>query len=364
MWGSGDGGMDRLLPHGDSPIYLEPVVDPSVLSGVGLPLAGGPLRFTHICVALRSADSVVRATGSLADVEVLARRLGRVEEVEHTLDRLVRARPAWAGFGTECPRLMGVINVTPDSFFDGGRFANSTEAIAAARVLFGEGADLVDVGGESTRPGASPVAPEIEEQRIGAVVTALAGEGLAVSVDTRNVATMRSMIAAGCRVVNDVSGLGSADAVALVAAAGTPVCVMHMLGDPLTMQDQPSFIDAPLDVFDWFVGRLGELRKAGLDDRNIVIDPGIGFGKTTAHNLSLIRHAALFHGLGLPLLFGVSRKSFIAASAPPAPPAFRLPGSLAAALALAGRGVHWLRVHDVAATRQALLLHGAICGAG
>ena len=257
---------------------------------------------------------------------------------------------------------MGVVNVTPDSFSDGGRFADAAGAVAHGRALAAAGADIVDVGGESTRPGAAPVPPEEEIRRIEPVVRGLAAAGLAVSIDTRRGAVMRAALAAGARIINDVTALaGDPESLAVAARSGAALVLMHMAGDPRTMQDDPRYDDAALDVLDFLESRVAACERAGVARERIAVDPGIGFGKRDAHNLALLARLALFHGTGCAVLLGASRKSFIGRLAGGDPPE-RLGGSLAAALWAAGQGVQILRVHDVAETRQALVLQAAIAG--
>jgi dihydropteroate synthase len=256
---------------------------------------------------------------------------------------------------------MGVVNVTPDSFSDGGRFLAPESAIAHGRALADEGAAIVDVGGESTRPGAQPVSIADEIARVVPVVEGLARAGICVSIDTRHHQVMHAAIAAGARIVNDVSALaGDRESLPLVARSGAAVVLMHMRGDPTTMQDSPRYDDVVREVADFLARRVAECRAAGIADDRICVDPGIGFGKTLAHNLALLREAGAVRPAGVALLVGASRKSFIAAAAGGSPPSARLPGSLAAALAAYEAGADILRVHDVAETRQALVLWQAI----
>ena len=266
----------------------------------------------------------------------------------------------FAGLTLDRVRVMGVVNVTPDSFADGGTFLDPAAAIAHGRALAAAGADIVDVGGESTRPGAVPVSPAEEIARIAPVIEALARDGLLVSVDTRRAAVMRAALAAGARIVNDVAALADAGAIALVAGAGASVVLMHMQGEPATMQRAPRYDDVVAEVAAFLAARVAACREVGLDESRICVDPGIGFGKTVAHNLSLLRSLDRLRPPGIALLVGASRKSFIARLSAGEPPAERLPGSLAAALAAAARGADILRVHDVAATRQALAVWRAI----
>jgi len=273
------------------------------------------------------------------------------------------AAASWAGLALDRPRLMGVVNATPDSFSDGGDRLDPGAAVAAGVRMAEEGADLVDVGGESTRPGAAPVDPEEEWRRVGPVLAGLARAGVRVSVDTRNAATMRRAIDAGAAVVNDVTALaGDPGALAAVAASGVSACLMHMRGDPRTMQDDPGYADVVAEVRGFLDGRVRACLDAGIGRERICVDPGIGFGKTDDHNLALIRAAGAFAGLGVAVLYGVSRKSLVARLSRGEAPKDRLPGSIAAGLAALDAGAHWLRVHDVAATAQALAVRAALRG--
>jgi dihydropteroate synthase len=272
------------------------------------------------------------------------------------LRHLRAARGPIAGLGLERPRIMGVVNVTPDSFSDGGRWLDPGAAVAHALELEAEGADILDIGGESTRPGAEPVGVEEELARVLPVIEALAAEAKApVSIDTRNAEVMRRAAEAGARIVNDVSALThTPDSSRAAAQMGLPVVLMHARGDPRTMQNDPRYDDVVLDVYDWLEARISACEAAGIPRARLIVDPGIGFGKTLAHNLALLASLSIFHGLGCPILLGASRKSFIGRLAGGAAPDQRIPGSLAAALVGVAQGVQILRVHDVAATRQAL----------
>lgn len=267
----------------------------------------------------------------------------------------------FAGLALDRPRLMGIVNVTPDSFSDGGRFLETEAAIAYGRALRAAGADILDVGGESTRPGASPVGEAEEKARVVPVVKALAAEGALVSIDSRHASVMAAALDAGARVVNDVTALeGDPDTLALVAEREVPVVLMHMRGDPGTMQNDPRYNDVVAEVRDYLERRVAACTAAGIPRERIAVDPGIGFGKTVEHNLALIRHLDRLADLGCAILLGASRKSFIGALSKGEPATERLPGSLAAALAGVARGADILRVHDVAATAQALAVWGRI----
>ena len=271
------------------------------------------------------------------------------------LARLEGPRAPIAGVTFDRPRIMGIVNVTPDSFADGGRYFDSAAAIDHALQLEAEGADMLDIGGESTRPGAAALEVEEECRRVLPVIAGLVAQTrLPLSIDTRNSEVMRRAAASGVSLINDVSALRhDPNSLAVAAQTGLPVVLMHAQGDPRTMQDAPAYDDVVLDVFDFLKQRIAASEAAGIARSRLIVDPGIGFGKTLAHNLRLLCCLSLLHGLGCALLLGASRKSFIGhLTGAPAPE--RLPGSLAAALLGTAQGVQILRVHDVAATRQAL----------
>ena len=277
------------------------------------------------------------------------------------LDRLTRARPAVAGLPPRRTAVMGILNVTPDSFSDGGRHAAPEIAVAAARAMAAAGADIIDIGAESTRPRAPLVDLATERARLAAVMPGLAG--LNWSIDTRKAAVMGDAIDAGAALVNDVSALGhDPAALALVAARGSPVVLMHAQGEPATMQEAPRYADVLLDVYEWLEARILACEAAGIARDRIIADPGIGFGKDLQHNLALLRGLSLFHGLGVPLLLGASRKQMLARIAGDVAPDARLPGSLALALHAAACGVQLVRVHDVPETVQALAVWRAANG--
>lgn len=277
------------------------------------------------------------------------------------LDRL-GTPPSWPDvLPRRRPAIMGVVNVTPDSFSDGGQFLEPAAAIAQGERLHAEGADIVDVGGESTRPGAGVVSVAEELDRTLPVVEALARQGIPVSIDTRRALVMHAAHAAGARMINDVSALRhDPESLAVAGGSGLPVVLMHSQGEPATMQLEPSYDVALLDVYDHLAARIDAWTEAGFDRARLLIDPGIGFGKTVDHNLEILSRIGVYLALGVPVLVGVSRKRFIGRIAGEVPPAERLPGSLAAALWAIAQGVAVVRVHDVAATRQALALWQAI----
>ncbi len=257
------------------------------------------------------------------------------------------------------PLLMGIVNVTPDSFSDGGRFLDADAAVAHGLDLVRQGADLLDIGGESTRPYAEAVTEAEELRRVLPVLERLADElEVPLSIDTSKPAVAREALAAGAEIVNDVTGMTDPAMVEIALQFHAAVCAMHMLGSPRTMQDEPAYDDVVDDVLAFLRNRRDALVSAGVEQDRIALDPGIGFGKTTRHNLQLLRRIDQFHGLGCPILVGHSRKRFIGEVLGDAQ-ADRTAGTVGAALAIAQRGTQILRVHDVGAVRQALLLFEA-----
>jgi dihydropteroate synthase len=257
------------------------------------------------------------------------------------------------------PLVMGIVNVTPDSFSDGGRYLAVDAAIAHARRLLEEGADILDIGGESTRPGAQPVGDAEEIARISPVLEAMRESGVPLSVDTRHAGVMRAALALGADMINDVDAFRDSGAIEAVAGSPAGLCVMHMLGEPSTMQQSPVYRDVVAEVTQFLEQRVMALTRAGVARDRIVLDPGIGFGKTQEDNLRLLREPAALLGIGLPVLIGLSRKSLIG-HLTGRPVEGRLAGSLGGAIAAAASGAAILRVHDVAATRDALAVWQAI----
>jgi dihydropteroate synthase len=320
---------------------------------------------------------VARLAGGLqwfAGVEIVhddGAELVPVEGIEARLDSLGdEARTAWANLTgaraslklgarvirLDQPRVAGILNMTPDSFSGDGRGEDVEAAVDTGLAMASAGAALIDVGGESTRPGSKTVWEGDEIARVEPVVRRLAGGGNAVSIDTRKAAVMEAALGAGAGLVNDVSALTwDPRAAEVVAAAGCPVVLMHHKGDPATMQDDPRY-DRPvlLEIYDWLAARIDAAVAVGVDRANIVVDPGFGFGKTLQHNLAIMNGLAMLHGLGCPVMLGASRKRTIGALANEAPADQRLAGSLAFALKAAEQGAQLLRVHDVAETLQAL----------
>jgi dihydropteroate synthase len=253
------------------------------------------------------------------------------------------------------PQVMGIVNVTPDSFSDGGRFADAAAAAEAGASMAAAGAAIIDVGGESTRPGAQPLWEGDEIARVEPVVRQLAAGGAAVSIDTRKADVATAALAAGARLVNDVSALTFDPRLAeVVAAPGVPVVLMHHQGSPESMQDAPRYDDVLVELYLWLEARIAAAQSAGIERAHILVDPGFGFGKTVAHNLELMNGLTLFHSLGCPLVLGASRKRTIGALSNEAPADQRLGGSIAFALKAVEQGAQIVRVHDVPETVQAL----------
>lgn len=317
-------------------------------AGLALPLAGGPAAFT-LC----------------ALIEPAGRRIVPVQAIPpdwlSVVARVTSAPPA-----ARMPRgrlLMGILNATPDSFSDGGRYLQPDAALAAARRMADEGAALIDVGGESTRPGAVPVDPAVEQARILPIVRALVAHGLPVSVDTRHAATMRAALAAGAVLVNDVSALrADPHSRRVLAEAGCPVVLMHMRGTPETMAGLAVYADVAVEVVRELEQRIAEAEAAGIERSRIIVDPGIGFAKTGAQSLELLRRLPILANLGCRVLLGVSRKGFIGRVGQVPEPAARLPGSIAASMPGLVFADSLLRVHDVAGTLQAVRVWQGVHG--
>ncbi|MEX0306768.1 MAG: dihydropteroate synthase [Ruegeria sp.] len=278
------------------------------------------------------------------------------------LDRLTQPRPAIAGLDMAQPQIMGILNATPDSFSDGGLHNSVEAARAGAADMVAHGASILDIGGESTRPGADFVPEDEEIARTRPLIEAIRAETEAlISIDTRKASVAKAAYQAGAGLINDVSGFTfDPHHAPFCAQIGAPVCVMHMQGDPATMQDDPYYDDVLLDVYDFLDGQIAQLEELGVSREQIIIDPGIGFGKNLDHNLTLLRNLSLFHGLGCPILLGVSRKGFIGQIGKEPRKDARAPGSIAVALAGLSQGVQIVRVHDVAETAQALRLWAAV----
>jgi dihydropteroate synthase len=257
------------------------------------------------------------------------------------------------------PRVMGIVNVTPDSFSDGGKFNTTHKAVAHAMELVEQGADILDIGGESTRPGATPVPLDEELKRVIPVIKALAQAGVPLSIDTYKTEVMRAAIDAGADIVNDVCALQAPNALEIVAASKVGVCLMHMQGRPQTMQADPQYQDVVAEVCEFLSSRLKAAEQAGIARERIVLDPGFGFGKRTAHNLTLLNHLSSLQSLGLPLLIGLSRKSVLGQVVGLSIDE-RIHASIAASVVSVMKGANIVRVHDVKPTVDALKIVSAV----
>lgn len=329
-----------------SGLYYRPLVQSGAARPDGaVTLAGGALWFTH-------AERLDRDTGTV---------IPAAEIPEDWIARLCAPRAPIAGLAIDRPQVMGILNVTPDSFSDGGRFNGLEAAQAQAARMRAAGATIIDIGGESTRPGAAWVSPEEEIARTAPVIEAIRGDGVCISIDTRKAPVAAAALEAGAGLINDVSAFTyDPDLMALAAAGDMPVCLMHSQGDPGTMQDDPRYDNVVLDVYDALAARVDAAERAGIGRARILVDPGIGFGKTLSHNLTLLHNLSLFHGLGCAILLGVSRKRFIGTIGGAEQADARMPGSVSVGLAGIAQGVQVLRVHDVAETVQALRLWQAV----
>ncbi|HWK46077.1 MAG TPA: dihydropteroate synthase [Stellaceae bacterium] len=367
----GFGALARLAEADPASVYLRPsgrltrsAARGAVAGEAALALSDGTAALTVEVLIRRSGGGADRLSVGAADFRTwlsrhapsdIGRRLTLLSE------RLSTPRPPWAGFPADRTLVMGIVNVTPDSFSDGGDHDRPDAAIAHARALRAAGADILDIGGESTRPGSAPVDPAEELARVLPVIRALVAEGAVVSIDTRRALVMAAAIEAGAAIINDVTALaGDPDSLAVVGDSSAAVVLMHMRGEPRTMQQAPHYDAAPLDVFDMLETRIAATESVGVPRDRIAVDPGIGFGKTVEHNLEILRDLSLYQATGCGVLLGVSRKGFIGRLGEAADPKDRLGGSLAVGLMGLDQGASILRVHDVAETAQALRLRRAI----
>ena len=329
-------------------IYVRPLVmTDEARPHAALPLAGGWCWFDRVQILERNRPPLL---GDISDLTPEQRSM------------LSAPRADISGLSMAAPKIMGILNVTPDSFSDGGQFLALSDAVGRAKAM-SKSADILDIGGESTRPGATTVGNAEEIARTAPVIAALraAGVDTAISIDTRKADVAAAALAAGATLINDVAALRyDPDLTGVVASSAAPVILMHAQGAPSDMQADPRYLNVALDVYDFLAERVAHAAASGIARDRIVIDPGIGFGKTVAHNLALLRQLSLFHGLGCPILLGASRKRFIGTISGADDPQARLPGSLAVALSAVAQGAQILRVHDVVETRAALALWRAV----
>lgn len=324
--------------------YIRPLVQTGpARPGSARYLAGGWGWFTHAEIIARGRAATIVPAAALSAIQI---------------ERLTASRGAVAGLSLDAPRIMGILNTTPDSFSDGGVHEALADAVAGGMAMIRNGVDILDIGGESTRPGAETIDPAVEIQRTSPVIQTLRGQGARcpISIDTRKAAVAEAALRAGADLINDVAGFTYDAALApLAVTSRAAVCVMHAQGDPATMQRNPTYDDVLLDVYDFLERQITMLEQTGIPRSRILADPGIGFGKTLAHNLVLLSRISLFHSLGTGVLLGASRKRFIGTIGG-GDGAARAPGSIGVALAAIAQGVQLVRVHDVAQTAQAIAL--------
>ena len=363
------GVLSKLAP-GHS-LYIRPIeliygesASALVAGGEALHLAGGPSAFSKVELIWRhSTQPVERQIVRLDDLQdtIAGTDIPHAADAASQLLSLSHARPPFADISLRHPRIMGVVNTTPDSFSERGLYASASAAIDHGKRLWHAGADIIDIGGVSTRPGADTVSTEDELDRVIPVIEGLRDLPVPMSIDTRSKIVMTRAVAAGATVINDTSALtADADSLNFASNLDAPVVLMHCLGNPKSMQDAPRYADVSCDIYDYLAKRIAACRTGGIDAAQIVVDPGIGFGKTVQHNVEILRNLTLFHGLGVGLLIGVSRKSFIGALSKGAPTDNRVAGSLAAALWALHQGAQIVRAHDVGDTSQAIAVWEAL----
>lgn len=354
-----------------SEIYVKPLalVRGLTVSGDNFRrLAGGNTYFSAIKIISRDNNNLETEIINVDQIEdyLKSQPEQKSQKITNTLVQIERTRPplklknghiiSW-----DKPLVQGVLNVTPDSFSDGGIHVDFDKSISHAKRMIGAGADIIDIGGETTKPGAAPVSIEAEKKRVLPVIEKLADLDIPISIDSRNAGVMSAAVKAGVQIINDVSALEhDPQSINAVKDADVPVILMHTQGSPETMQDNPVYENVVLDIYDYLKSRIEHCLSAGIAKNNIIVDPGIGFGKRLDHNLQILANLSLFHGLGVPLLIGVSRKSFIGKITGEEIASNRVPGSIAAAQACLDQGVQIVRVHDVEEASQAISIWNAI----
>ena len=343
------------------PFSLPSWIRPLPVPGGRHRLAGGWACFDQLDLVQRGEDGVYAS--ARMDPDTLISSASDRNAAVAALDRVMAPRADFAGLAMDRPQIMGILNATPDSFSDGGRHNAPARAVAAGRAMIEAGASIIDIGGESTRPGAEPVTRNQELARVLPPLAGLKGGDAVLSIDTRHAEVMTRATTAGATIINDVGGLRGEGALEAAATAGVPVIIMHMQGTPETMQADPEYGFAPVEILEFLDARIEAAVAAGIRREAIAVDPGFGFGKTVAHNLDLMNWAAMLHMLAVPVLIGASRKSSIAKMADGEDADHRLPGSLVLAMQGVAQGCQMLRVHDVAETRQALAVQMALSNA-
>jgi len=354
------------LPRGFSPaarIYLRPTaIARTAHAADARVLAGGDLTFSGLEVAVRDGSEIHRGDAPVSAVMAWADDEGCAAPVQSILERITGPRPALAGLSFHAPVVMGILNVTPDSFHDGGLDEDAAGAIERGFGLAAAGADIIDIGGESTRPGAEAVAQADELARAIPVFEGLSGADVPLSIDSRRAGVMAAALEKGASLVNDVHALTGEGCEDVVATTGVSAVLMHGPADPTVMQNRTDYEDVVLDTYDWLEARIEACVAAGIPRAHLVVDPGIGFAKTARQSAEVQGAIAILHGLGCPIMLGASRKSFIAGVSADEPSSDRLAGSIAAVTWGLSQGVQMFRVHDVPETRQAINVWRAIGG--
>lgn len=356
----------------DSPeIYVQPLALTRGLTVSGdkfKRLAGGNTYFSAIKIISRDNNNFEEEIINVDQIEdyLKSQSAEKSQKIRDILVQIERERPPLKlkdghVINWNKPVIQGVLNVTPDSFSDGGEFEDSEKSVVHAKYMIGAGADIIDIGGETTKPGAAPVSIEDEKERVLPVIEKLADLDIPISIDSRNSGVMLDAVKSGAHIINDVSALEhDPQSINTLKELEVPVILMHAQGSPENMQDNPHYDNVVLDIYDYLKSRIEYCLSAGIVKNNIIVDPGIGFGKTLDHNLQLLANISLFHGLGVPLLIGVSRKSFIGKVTAEEIASKRVPGSIAAAQVCLDQGVQIVRVHDVEEASQAISIWNAI----
>jgi len=349
--------------------YILPIPKSKYELHNGLKIAGGWRYFNDLRVIQKKNDSYVEVLMSTSEFISSAKMASKksLRKAELHIENIVRKRLPFATIDMSLPHVMGVLNLTPDSFYKKSRENNTKIVLRKCKRMVQDGATVIDIGGESSRPGADKISEKTEQERVEKILNQLKHEDIKsiISLDTRNLGTMKLGYNIGVDIINDISGLDTNDKVEFVASKNLPVIVMHMQNKPENMQINPQYNFSPIDVYNFFSKKINDLLHLGLDISNLAIDPGIGFGKNKYHNLDILKNLSIFHGLGVPILIGISRKSLIGELAiedfksrgiykRSVGPSSRLSGSLAFSIHAFNNGIQLIRTHDVFETRQAL----------
>ena len=349
--------------------YVIPIPKNEYEISKGLKIAGGWRYFDNIRVVQKKNNTFVEVLISVKEFRNLAKRENKesLRKVDIHLENIIRKRPAFSKLDMSSPNIMGVLNLTPDSFYKNSRKSNSENALRKCKEMLKNGATILDIGGESSRPGAQKISENEEKERVLQTLQKLQQQNInaIVSLDTRNLGTIKLGYDCGVNIINDISGLDSIKKANFIISKKFSVIIMHMQNNPENMQENPQYSFAPIDIYNFFSKKINELLKMGIDISNIVVDPGIGFGKNKYHNLDILKNISIFHGLGVPILLGVSRKALIGqltiddfifrgVITRSINPSKRLSGSLVFAMHAFNNGIQIIRTHDVFETKQAL----------